>query len=143
MPRVSAAACRMASRSSGLMVCMFNTRTPIPSLARVREARTAISTMHPHAITVMSFPVRSWGAWPNRNGTAGSVTAGSSTRPPRRIYTGPSMSSFVDVGRDDHCHVWQAAHQGQVFESVVRTARDAERDATGRRANDHPLVGVG
>ena len=53
------------------------------------------------------------------------------------------LIGFVDVRRDDHGHVRKAAHQGQVFEGVVGAARDAERDATGRRANDDPLVGVG
>src|SRR5215831_13542954 len=53
------------------------------------------------------------------------------------------LVSFVDVSRDDHRHVRQAAHHSQVLEGVVGATGDAARDATGRGANHHPLLGVG
>ena len=49
--------------------------------------------MQPQAMTVTSRPARSSLARPRWNGRPGSVTGGSSTRPPRRTYTGPSASN--------------------------------------------------
>ncbi len=84
MPRVSAAARRIASRSIGLIEYMLTTRACTPSVASASDARSAISTMQPQATIATSLPERSSAEPPITKGAAGSETAGSFDRPPSR-----------------------------------------------------------
>ncbi len=67
MAPVSAAAREIASRSSGLMVCMSITRAETPSASSVSAARMDSATIRPVAINVTSEPSINWMALPISN----------------------------------------------------------------------------
>ncbi len=58
---------RMASRSSGLTVCMSITRAEMPSASSVSAASRACATSRPLAMMVTSLPSATWIALPISN----------------------------------------------------------------------------